>query len=301
MNKEALNEWREDADPNKVVLAVGKCLGAVMDKSQWLELGLLTGSAERLTSHPRLLRALSWGDDDYQGCVYEVVPWMLGEHDGIWPVVGLSERFPHLSVVSGRLGVPAWLLEHEPAIHAQVCTGPSAGLEAKLPDGTVLDAADTAAGRLGVAEMQRQMLRIRRDYADDPEALLGQVKDFAESTCKTILGITGSESEAQREMSELMTGVLRRLGLHAGERRKSFGRAEAEAPERFLGALATMLDAVPGLRNKRGSGHGRSRAPLVDAALARMVVGMTLSAMVYLCDVYESETSTEPGSPAGRG
>lgn len=48
-------------------------------------------------------------------------------------------------------------------------------------DGTVLDAAETAAGRLEVAEMRRQVDRIRRDYEDDPEALVGHAKELVES------------------------------------------------------------------------------------------------------------------------
>jgi hypothetical protein len=48
-------------------------------------------------------------------------------------------------------------------------------------DGTVLDAAETAAGRLEVAEMRRQVDRIRRDNEDDPEALVGHAKELVES------------------------------------------------------------------------------------------------------------------------
>lgn len=73
--------WRHDASPDMVVLSVGKCLGSLMDKGLWLELGLLTSTRERLESHPRLLRSLFFGDEDYLGCVYDVTPWVLGALD----------------------------------------------------------------------------------------------------------------------------------------------------------------------------------------------------------------------------
>lgn len=143
-----------------VVLAIGKCLGAVMDTSRWTELGLLTGTRDRLDAHPRLLRSLRFGDDDTEGAVYEVTPWVLGD-TGNRTTQRVSVRFPNLRTVSDFADVPDWLAAHEPAIHSQVCTGTGDGPSATLPDGTVLDAAETAAGRLGVEEMRRQVDRRR--------------------------------------------------------------------------------------------------------------------------------------------
>jgi len=37
------------------------------DASNWRELGALTNTLEQVENHPRLLRSLSWGDDDYDG------------------------------------------------------------------------------------------------------------------------------------------------------------------------------------------------------------------------------------------
>jgi hypothetical protein len=205
--------WRDDASADMVILAVGKCLGAMMDRALWLELGLLTGNRDRIQDHPRLLRSLSWGDDDYQGHVYDMTPAVLGETGRASRPKDLGLRFPHLQTVSDFLHIPAWLAEHEPALHSQVCTGGTAP-DATLPDGTVLDAAATAAARLEVAEMRRQVDRIRRDFAEDPEALVGQVKELVESACKTILGLTGTGPETQEDVPALVSKTLRHLGLH---------------------------------------------------------------------------------------
>lgn len=279
-----------------VVLAVGKCLGAVMDASRWTELGLLTSTRDRLAAHPRLLRSLRFGDDDYQGAVYEVTPWVLGDQ-GDRTARQVAVRFPDLGTVSDFAGVPGWLAEHEPAIHSQVCTGTGDGPSATLPDGTVLDAAETAAGRLGVEEMRRQVDRIRRDYADDPEALVGQVKELVESACKTILGLTGTGPETQQDVPALASQTLRHLGLHPDDLRDGRDATEARALKRLFGGLTAVLQGAAELRNARGTGHGRSGTPLVDPALARLTAGMVLPAVVYLCDAYETSTAAGAGAP----
>lgn len=43
------------------------------DAGNWEEVGLLTGATEVITRHPRLLRSLNWGDEDYAGNVLTVL------------------------------------------------------------------------------------------------------------------------------------------------------------------------------------------------------------------------------------
>ena len=43
------------------------------DQGNWEELGLLTGASYYITHHPRLLRSLSWNDEDYSGNVLTVL------------------------------------------------------------------------------------------------------------------------------------------------------------------------------------------------------------------------------------
>ncbi|MGB8021811.1 MAG: abortive infection family protein [Candidatus Nanopelagicales bacterium] len=287
-----------------VKLAVGKCLGAVMDKARWAELGLLTGSTERIQGHSRLLRALYWGDDDYQGAVYDVLPAVLGEVDrgAVLASHGahdLSSALPNLGTVSDYLELPDWLAENDPDLYAKVCTGSDA--DATLPDGTMLDAAEAAASRLEVAEMRRQVERIRRDYAGDPEALVGQAKELIETACKTILGITGAGPETHYEVPELVNKTLIHLGLHPKDADKKVeDPAEARALKRVFGGLSSVLTGTAELRNARGTGHGRSGAPLVDERLARMTAGMVLPGIVYLCEIYEHSVR-KGATPANTG
>jgi hypothetical protein len=51
------------------------------DASNWRELGALTNTLEAVESHSRLLRSLSWGDDDYDGLALTFLRKMIGEND----------------------------------------------------------------------------------------------------------------------------------------------------------------------------------------------------------------------------
>jgi hypothetical protein len=286
------------------MLAVGKALASVRDRGTWMQLALLTDTRDVIEGHWRLLRALDFGDDDYEGAVYQVLPSVLGDivlHGMEPPPFGkplhAAERFKHLDTVSNYLRVPDWLAENDPALAAQVLADDQA--DSLLPDGTVLNAVEATAGRLGVEEMRRQVERIRRDHGEDSEALVGHVKELVESTCKTILGLTG-DNDTQDDVPALVHKTLKHLGLHPEDVEASGGDVvEARALKRLFGGLSNVLQGAAELRNRRGAGHGRSGAPLVDDALARLTAGMVMSAVVYLGEIYENRLAVSTSTPDG--
>lgn len=265
-----------------------------MDKGRWLELGLLTDTPE-IEDHPRLLRSLSFGDDDYDSCVYSVVPTILADRAAAFrlrinrPQHSTEGEFANLQTVSDFLSLPEWLAESDPkTFDALFCSD-----EAALPDGTLLSAVEAAAARLEVGEMRRQIERIRRDHADDPEALLGQAKELLETTCKTILGLTGDDDD-----QDDVPGLIKRTQIHLGLDPQQVGDAGGDAVaakslKRLLGGVGSVLNGAAELRNRRGTGHGRSGGRLVDGAVARLAVGLVLAAVVYFLEVYEEQTEPE--------
>lgn len=289
--------WRPDAPPNYVKLAVGRCLIATADFGTWNELALLTDTKERLDRHPRLLRSLNFGDD-YDGHVHDFVPVVLHEKEDPkgdpWATEAYLaaaanwtplERFPLLEDVSEFLSLPAWLTENDPKLFERLFVDAEA--DATLPDGTVLSAAETAAARLEVAEMRRQVDRIRRDYADDPESAVGQAKDLIETVCKTILGMTG-ETDGTVKFPSLVKQTYLHLGIDPTQ--VSGDTVEGRAARELIGGVTRILNATDTLRNARGTGHGRSGTPLIDDAVARLAVGLVLAAVVYLAEIYELRT-----------
>lgn len=298
------SKWREDAPSNLVKLAVGRCMIAVMgDGGRWRELGLLTDTTNLIDNHPRLLRSLHFGDDDYDGHVLAMVRDVLGEWKpepgGPSPQAteppSVFGRFRHLEAVADFINLPVWLAENDEGLFARLFHAEEE--DSTMPDGTVLSAAEAAASRLQVGEMRRQIGRIRRDHSNDPEAAIGQAKELIETTCKTILGLTGDGPETKEDVPKLVTRTLVHLGLDPAAVEQVGGDvAEARALKRLLGGVSTILTGTAELRNLRGTGHGKSGSPLVDAAVARLTVGLVLPAVIFLIETHEART--EPGASA---
>ena len=51
---------------------------AYFDASNWRELGALTNTFDQVENHPRLLRSLSWSDEDYDGLALTFLRIMIG-------------------------------------------------------------------------------------------------------------------------------------------------------------------------------------------------------------------------------
>jgi hypothetical protein len=64
-----------------LIPAIQKAIEATFNKGDWIELGYKTGTEDFVSTHPRLLRSLDWGDSDYGGCVFEAIEYMLDRSD----------------------------------------------------------------------------------------------------------------------------------------------------------------------------------------------------------------------------
>jgi hypothetical protein len=62
-----------NGDEKQKVLDLREKIVAHFTRSDWEEVGFLTGFGELITRHPRLLRSLSFGDEDYNGNVLVVL------------------------------------------------------------------------------------------------------------------------------------------------------------------------------------------------------------------------------------
>lgn len=81
----ALSEM--DSLDRKKVAVITKYAVDTFSESDWLTLGQITGSLNRITDHPRLLRSLSFGDYDYPYCVAEVISNIFEADNNLIPEV----------------------------------------------------------------------------------------------------------------------------------------------------------------------------------------------------------------------
>ena len=62
-----------DVELGKRVLDLKERIVSHFSATNWDEVGLLTGHGDLISKHPRLLRSLSWGDEDYSGNALSVL------------------------------------------------------------------------------------------------------------------------------------------------------------------------------------------------------------------------------------
>jgi len=62
-----------NSEERKKVSVISKYALESFNEGDWLTLGQITGKVKEITGHGRLLRSLSFGDDDYSYCVAEVL------------------------------------------------------------------------------------------------------------------------------------------------------------------------------------------------------------------------------------
>lgn len=86
----------------QAILAIQKAIESEFDESDWKGLGYQTGTSEWIKSHPRLLRSLQWGDDDYAGHILDAVEQCLEEDPA------------NLDVLVDHAKIHDWLTKHTP-------------------------------------------------------------------------------------------------------------------------------------------------------------------------------------------
>ncbi len=76
-----------NSSERKKVAVITKYVIESFSESDWYALGQVTGKLKTISDHPRLFRALSFGDDDYDYCAAEVLDQIFSEDSSLIPEV----------------------------------------------------------------------------------------------------------------------------------------------------------------------------------------------------------------------
>jgi len=257
---------KPDANRSKAILALKRAIEDTFDDGRWLELGYLTDSVDIIQGHPRLLKSLFFGDDDYGENIFHVLPSILGE------------RFENLRRVEGFVGLEEWLLRHDPQLHAELYGGMPVPLEEIERAGEIHD----------VVELNQQIARIRRSIPDDPALAVGSAKELLETVMKTILAEYGCSTDSD-DIPALLKRVQKVLALDP--KAVPPGIPRSKLLRRTLSNLAQVVIDVDELRNLVGTGHGRTKGPQIDPVHARLVVNAAATIATYLLEIWEKQRS----------
>lgn len=84
-----------DLELGQRILKIREKIVSNFTHENWEEIGLLTGFSDLIKNHKRLLRSLSWGDEDYSGNVLNVVSGIASQNEATLNVFEsyLNEKF----------------------------------------------------------------------------------------------------------------------------------------------------------------------------------------------------------------
>jgi hypothetical protein len=250
------------ASRGRAVIALKRAIVATFDDSRWRELGYLSDQIELVERHGRLLRSLYWGDPDYESCVMEVLPVVLGK------------GFERLEEVADFVGLQEWLARNDAALSAELYGG---------GDVVPLVTVEAAGKLLDINELNRHAARIRKGITDDPAQAIGSAKELVETVLKSVLGEHGEHGAG--DIPALLKRAQRELDLDPTS--PDPGVPGADTIRRILSNLGQVVVGVAEVRNLYGTGHGRSKARELEAAHARLVVNAAITLATFLLEVWQ--------------
>lgn len=117
--------------------------------------------------------------------------------------------------------------------------------------------------------LEDQLARLRRSE-DDPALMLGTAKEMLESAAKYVLEETGATVSDRADFGALLYLARERLSIRPEDIAST--EPESAAVKKILGAAWTIAEQANHLRNKEGTGHGRTLPTGVSPDVAELVV-----------------------------
>lgn len=277
---------RRDAKASTALNAIAQMIEQTFDADDWIRLGAASDNVHAIRDHDRLLRSLSFGDDDYFNSIYDVLPEILGQRPKKIQNQTVTV-FDNLPDVEQHLELEAWLRENQPKSHAALYGGAGTDYIEELV-GAVDDP-------LTAADIEHHARRIRSGLNSDPAQAVGSAKDLLETVLKSVLELHGTGKETKLELPKLVSSALDRLGMNPG----AIGCSEPAAVQvkRLAGSLSTIVQTAGELRNGGfGTGHGVSRTPQLEPALAKLAVSSALTVATFFIEAAKSRSVGDYGS-----
>ncbi|MFF3671617.1 abortive infection family protein [Microtetraspora malaysiensis] len=136
-----------------------------------------------------------------------------------------------------------------------------------------------------------ELERIRRVVADYPDDAIGAAKQLVEATAKVVLRERGIPCDERHDLPELVKEAQKALSLHASKQQAT--PDGTESVKKILGGLSGIAVGLAELRNRYGTGHGRSSAP---SGLALRHARLAVNAATTWCEMV-LDTLADPRAP----
>ena len=232
------------------ILLLAKAVEATFSSSEWTEVGYLTGTDQYIDRHPRLLRSLSWGDNDYKGHVLDAVAHILDTDEN--NLKRLVEYEP----------IATWLTIHDPgALHS---------LQAELSGLAVPEVMPTGSQAALLALADAQALLDSRGPTSAVDRVHTGLHGFLKGACSDA-GLSCAPDATANQLLKLLLEShpsLQELGPRGQEVRK------------LVRSSASIVDAMGTLRNRASLAHPNEE--LLDHDEALLVINLGRSLLRFL-------------------
>ncbi|OOG43616.1 abortive infection family protein [Rhodanobacter sp. C05] len=236
---------------SRVLIALQKAIVENFQEHDWKEFGYATGHQDFIRSHKRLLRSLSWQDEDYGSCVFDFLEFLVSRDvTALYKMVEHQKLRPHLEKhaldVLSELGLSD---AHVPAL--------------PLPQ---ISASEVVRRALADAES----LLASNGATSAVDRLHTALHGYLRSACADARIAVATDASITTLLKTLRTGhpSLKDLGVHSAELVK------------VLNSFGNIVDALNTLRNHASVAHANENLLEEDEAL--LVVNAVRTLFNYL-------------------
>ncbi len=230
---------------------LAKAIQSTFSTSEWTEIGYITSTDEWVDRHPRLLRSLRWGDDDYKGHVLDAVKYILNRDPE-----NLRKLFEYDPISN-------WLKRNEQGFYDELF---AEIFEMEVP--LVIPSTSTDSGFAALADAQA-LLRGRGPTSAVDRVHTG-LHAFLKAVCDRASIKYSSDPTANQLLKLLLEQhpSLRNLGPRSEDIRK------------MIRTSASIIDAMGTLRNNASLAHPNEELLGHDEAL--FVINLARSLIRFL-------------------
>ena len=222
-----IDEYASDGKKRgALILALRKAIMDEFTAGDWKEFGYLSGHSDYIQGHKRLIRSLSWGDDDYGQCVLEVL-----EHFSRFDMIAFEQLINHAKITGP-------LLSDLPELSVLVRNGPEV-VKSHAP------------ARLSSSDVVRRALNDAEHlmHASGPVSAVDRLHTALHGYFRSLCLESGIDTPDEASLT-----LLFKLLRQEHPSLQSFGSYDKDLV-RVLQGFAQAIDALNSLRNNGSVAH----------------------------------------------
>ena len=233
----------------KLIPVISEAISKTFDKGDWKSIGYATENEDLIQNHPRLLRSLQWGDEDYEGCVFDVVEHIYDSDD------------ENIEKLLRNSKIEKWIKSNKLDIYKEYFDNtyvPSFKQRDLSPSEIVEKALEDAQALL---------------TSNGPVSAIERVHTALHGYLKHQLDQRGINYHADTGITELYKCLRENISeiRELGER--------SEDMNKMLRSLTSVLDALNPIRNRASIAHANDA--LIGEAEAKFVINIVSSVLHY--------------------